>query len=317
MSAGRALVLGSAGFIGRHVSRALVRDGWRVRGFDRRPAGAWPGSEAIECRHGDFDDKRAVAAALEHCDTVFHLISTTLPETSNHSFDYDLASNVAPTLRFLDLAVRQGVRRVVFASSGGTVYGTPDVLPIPETHATEPRCAYGVHKLTIEKYLALYRVHAGLDYRVLRIANAFGEGQPLGRNQGAVVTFLDNAMRDEPLVIWGDGTTVRDYVHVEDVARAFSRAGEDTSPHTVFNIGTGTGVSLLRLVEVIESMLGRPVARRHVPCRRFDVGENVLDISRAAASLCWQPEISFTEGVRRTLTWLATARPADVPGAWA
>lgn len=313
MTASNALVLGSSGFLGQHVTAALLRDGWKVRGFDRRPAAVRvPDSSAFEVLQGEFDDLAAVAAALDGCDTVFHLISTTLPESSNRNVAYDLESNVAPMLRFLDLAVDKRVGRVVFASSGGTVYGPAQVTPVPETHATDPRCAYGIHKLMIEKYLALYRASSGLDYRVLRIANAFGEGQPQHTNQGAVVTFLNRAIRNEPIVIWGDGTVVRDYIHVEDVARAFIRVARHDGPHTIFNIGTGSGTSLLSLLEVIETLLGRPLVRQHLAGRTFDVPMNVLDIGRAREWLNWQPEISFVDGVRRTLVWLMTQPVAIV-----
>jgi len=305
---GRVLLLGGAGFLGGHILHALQDRGRAVRVFDRARPGAdrydIPGVEFYE---GDFGNRGDLDAAIEGCDVVVHLVSTTRPKTSNDDPAHDLETNVVATIRFLDQARQAGVKKIVYASSGGTVYGEPRIVPIPEQHETLPVCSYGIHKLAVEHYLALYHRLYGLDYCILRMSNPFGEGQRPDVAQGAVSVFLDKALRGEVIEIWGDGSVVRDYVYVADVARAFRLAIEYAGPRKLFNIGSGQGLSLNDLLRSIERLVGRPVARHYGPARSLDVLVNVLDISNAEIHLHWRPEFSFREGLQRTLAWLQTA----------
>lgn len=298
----RCLVLGGRGYIGAHLVAALARDGHRVRSFDR------PGSPLserqsrdphIEVVDGDFASEADIAAAIAGCDVCFHLVSTTLPETSNADPAFDVTSNLAATIRLLDHARRAGVGRIVFLSSGGTVYGHPQEIPIPETHATDPLCSYGIVKLAIEKYLELYRRLHGLDYVVLRVANPFGEGQRLNGSQGAVAVFLGRALRGEPIELWGDGSVVRDYIHISDVVAAIQRAATSESRERIFNIGSGRGLSLNEVIDDIGQVVGRSPRRIYHPARSFDVAVNVLRIERAREELGWRPKLSFLEGLDR------------------
>lgn len=303
----KCLVLGGGGFMGSHLSRALLEQGHAVRIFDRSnltPAEPPPPRKDCEWLEGDFLNEGDVVRAIAGCEIVYHLISTTLPKSSNDNPVYDAESNLVSTLRMLEAARRAGVRKVIFASSGGTVYGVPREVPITELHPTEPICAYGVSKLATEKYLHIYHALHGLDYCVLRIANPYGEGQRPVASQGAVTVFLNKALNDEVIEIWGDGTVTRDYLYVGDVVSAFLKAMTHAGGHRLFNIGAGEGRSLNELVAAIESVLGRPVARRHLPARAFDVPTNVLDISRAEAHLAWRPQTAFAEGLSRTCAWL-------------
>jgi UDP-glucose 4-epimerase len=302
---GRALLLGGAGFLGSHVLDALLEDGWSVRVFDRpRNRTTVQSAPGVEFREGDFGNRGDVAAALEGCQTVFHLIATTLPKTSNDDPVHDLEANLLSTVRFLDLARQHKVQKVVFASSGGTVYGVPTVVPIPEHHETRPICSYGIHKLAIEHYLHLYRRLHDLDYCVLRVSNAFGERQRPTASQGAVAAFLDTAMRGDEIAVWGDGSVVRDYVYAKDVARAFCLAARYPGTPRIFNIGSGRGTSVNELISSIEALVGRAVSRRYLPGRPFDVPVNILDTSLAVDHLKWRPQHTFSDGLRRTLEWL-------------
>ncbi len=304
----RALVLGGSGFLGRHVVEALAESGYRVRLFHRTSErGILHPAATVENWIGDFTSQSDVAAALGGCDIAFHLVSTTLPKTSNDDPVYDLETNLIATVRLLEETRVQKIRKIVFASSGGTVYGLPQTVPIPEEHATHPVCSYGAHKLAIEHYLHLYHHLYGLEYCVLRVSNAFGEHQHPTASQGAVATFLDRALRGETIQIWGDGSTVRDYIYARDVARAFCLAARYTGAPRVFNIGSGLGISVNELLATIEAVLGQTVRRRYVPGRPFDVPVNLLDISRAAEHLGWRPQYSFEEGLRRTLLWRQSA----------
>lgn len=300
----KCVVLGGAGFIGSHLVERLLAAGHAVRVFDLHdpgPAGGFPRHGDVEWVCGNFLDPGDVRRAIAGCEAAFHLVSTTLPKSSNEDPAADAGSNVVGTLRLLDAWRRDGGRKFVFVSSGGTVYGVPRTVPITEEHPTHPVSSYGITKLAIEKYLELYRVLHGVDYCVLRPANPYGERQRVASGQGAVTTFLYRAHRGEPIEIWGDGRVVRDYLYVGDVADALVRALDHKGERRVINIGSGVGRDLNQVVAAIERVLGRPVERRYTPGRNFDVPANVLDISLARAELGWQPATAFDDGLTRTL----------------
>ena len=184
-------------------------------------------------------------------------------------------------------------------SSGGTVYGIPQAVPIPETHPTDPICSYGITKLAMEKYVALYRQLYGLEGVVLRVANPFGPRQRLDAAQGVVPVFLGKALRHEPLQIWGDGTTVRDFLDVADVVTALLAAAQYKGAESLFNIGSGKGLSLNQLIALLEQQLNRSLDVQYLPFRGCDVPTNVLCIDRAKEALNWAPKISVADGLRR------------------
>jgi len=299
----KCLVLGGGGFIGKHLCEGLLAKGHQVRVLDRPHLDlddARSLASRVEWLEGDFTNEVDVAAALAGCRWVFHLVSTTLPKNSNENPLYDLESNVASTLRLLDLARRgDGVRKIIFVSSGGTVYGVPRQTPIPENHPTEPVCAYGIGKLAIEKYLELYRVLHGLDYAVLRLANPYGEYQRTHGAQGAIPIFMHQALNHETIEIWGDGSVIRDYIYIGDAVAALIRVMSHDGPERVFNIGSGIGTSLNELVRILQDVTGQAIACRYVAGRNFDVPASVLDISRARTVLGWYPRVALREGIQR------------------
>jgi len=294
------LILGGGGFLGSHLSEGLATKGHRVCVFER------PGysRRSLDVIEGNIDDPPQIARALSGMDVVFHLACTTVPGSSNADPIYDLASNVLPTLRVLEAARQSRVARIVFFSSGGTVYGIPERMPIDEDHPTNPTSAYGIHKLAIEKYLALYRRLYGLDSLILRISNAFGEGQSPTSGQGVVAAFLYKALRHEPVEIWGDGSVVRDYIHVSEIVSAAIKSIEYEGHHRTFNIGSGIGISLRDVVVAVEELVGVRLEVHHGAARPFDVPISILDISRAKEHLNWSPQMSFRQGLQRTLRHL-------------
>ena len=303
----KCLVLGGGGFIGSHLSKALHVHGFQVRVFERPNLYRGPDTSILDCYEwveGDFLNVDEVAQAIAGCQIVFHLVSTILPKGSNDNPAYDIESNVMGTLHMLEVARRVGVKKIIFASSGGTVYGVPTEVPIKESHPTNPICSYGIAKLTIEKYLHLYQVQHNLDYCILRMANPYGEGQRPAGSQGAVAVFLDRAVHNKPIEIWGDGTVIRDYIYIGDVVEAFIKAMMYSGEYRVFNIGCGQGRSLLDVIGGIETTIGRSLARTHVSARTCDVPANVLDISRAHKALNWQPRTPFIDGLSRTWRWV-------------
>jgi len=301
----KCLVLGGAGFIGSHLSRGLLDAGHAVRVFEKKGVNRanLAGLESrLELVEDDFSDAHGLREALKGMDAVFHLIGTTIPKTSNEDVLYDVMSNLVPTLSLLDACRREGVKKILFASSGGTVYGVPDALPIGEDHPTRPISAYGVQKLSIEKYMEVFRVMGGSDYAVLRIANPYGGRQRPDAQQGAVAVFAHKALRGEPLEIWGDGKVVRDFIHISDVIAAFLSALESSGrPSRVFNVGSGRGHSLLDLIAELEKALGRPAAKKFLAARGVDVPANVLSIERAKKELGWEPKVAFADGIARAV----------------
>lgn len=303
------LIFGGAGFIGKHLCTALVAAGHQVTAFDLSPVnGSWPAIDGVTWLAGDFTDPAATAAALGDADQVIHLISGTHPKTSNDNPLRDLQNNVGATLQLLDAIVqRPSPPSVIFLSSGGTVYGIPRSIPIPESHPTDPLCAYGIGKLGIEKYLALYQRLHGLNYRVLRLANPYGEHQSPHTGQGVIPAFLWKALQGEPLEIWGDGSVVRDYLYIGDVIRAVVAAMDYCGSERLFNIGSGGGHSLNDLVDTVRELLGRDVSCRYLPARACDVPINILDVSRARVELGWRATTPLSAGMARLLEHMVTA----------
>lgn len=300
----RILVAGGAGFLGSNLVEAALRHGHVVTVLDRPGAPSDLPSDTrarLNWLEGDFRDPHILHSACNGQEVVFHLIGTTLPKSSNEDPEFDFASNVTGTIRLLQAAKQQGVRKLVFVSSGGTVYGIPRQVPIPETHPTDPISSYGISKLAIEKYLALFRSEHGLDYVILRVANPYGPHQRPERAQGAVAVFAWRALRGQPIEIWGDGTVVRDYIYVSDVIEAMTRAMETQEQGRLFNVGSGVGHTLNDIVRVIERVIGRKVEVNHSSGRSLDVPANVLDISRARQTLGWNPAVSFEEGIERSI----------------
>lgn len=306
----RVLVLGGNGFIGSHLVEALVAKGISTRVFSRAHLDSFSNrseSQLIERVEGDFIHEGDVCNALEGCDICFHLVSTTLPKSSNDDPAFDVQTNIGGTVKLLNHAVKCGVKKIIFLSSGGTVYGTPKQIPIDEAHPTDPICSYGIGKLAIEKYLALYRALHNLDYTVLRLSNPYGERQRLISTQGAAAVFLNKIIKSEPLEIWGDGSVVRDYVHIADVTSALITAMNYQGNQHIFNIGAGEGKSLNELIETIEKVTGKSASRIYKPGRPFDVPISILSIAKAQELLNWRPTISFEEGLSRTTQWILSS----------
>jgi UDP-glucose 4-epimerase len=303
------LVLGGGGFIGVNLCRALVSGGARVEAFGR----SLPFPDALSgvaWTSGSFSDHEAIARAVEGNEYVFHLIGGGVPESSNKDPAADLSVSVLNTLSLLDLCRRNSVKRVVFLSSGGTVYGIPTSTPIPETAPTDPVSAYGISKLATEKYLGLFRHLHSLDYVVLRAANAYGPYQTAHRKQGVIASIVHNALAGEPVEIWGTGEVVRDFIHVDDVISAMVAAVSYQGSHRVFNVGSGVGFSINQIVADVERVLDRGILeRRYKPGRPADVPVNVLDTTLIMREMGWSPGTGWMKGLRETIEWFEAEFP--------
>lgn len=309
LSSEHCLVLGGTGFIGSHVVDALVGCGHKVRVLNRSKnikTGLLALLAHVELFTGDFTNADDLARALEGVSVVVHLISTTTPASSNDFPIFDVETNIAGTVRLLILAKNAGVKKIVFASSGGTVYGVPQYIPILETHPNNPTCSYGITKLAIEKYLHLFNHLRGFDYSILRIANPYGPRQDPNNGLGAITVFLDNVIKGKPIQIWGDGEIRRDYLYIDDLASVFIKViGILPSPASkIHNIGGGSSHSLNEILAVIRRVTGKSTTVDYTSGRRLDVPVNFLDISRAREELKWEPEIDLENGIELTYKWL-------------
>lgn len=295
------LILGGCGFLGSVVTRHLVAQGMRVRVLDKEGQDTYRVQSVlneIELQFGDFSNLGDLSRALDGVTTVLHFIGTTIPQTSMNDIAYDVETNVLPTVRLLELLKEKGSPRLIFASSGGTVYGTTEPgRQISEGDRTVPISAYGISKLMIEKYIHLFSVNYQLPFVILRFSNPYGPSQHATRPQGAVRVFLDKALRGEEIVIWGDGTIVRDYLYEDDLATAVAAIVQNRAAVSVFNVGTGEGTSLNQLIELIQTTFSVDCRVKYIPERTFDVPFNVLDIRKIAAETGWKPKYNLLDGL--------------------
>jgi UDP-glucose 4-epimerase len=300
----RVLVLGANGFIGTHLVDALLEKRRFVRIYSRNPNRFRATPRDAEYVEGELGNYGLIQEAVKGIEIVYHFVSTTLPKTSNDDPIYDVRSNLIDTLQLLEACVDAGVRKVIFASSGGTVYGLPQMSPIPEDHPTNPITSYGVVKLAIEKYMDVFRHLHDLDYAVLRISNPYGPYQDPGGQQGAISVFLHHLRTGQPITIWGDGKVVRDYMYVSDLVDALVLAAEIETGRKVLNVGSGHGTSLNELIALMDEVTGERPEVEYLAARALDVPANVLDITRVREELGWRPRITLNDGIARTWNWI-------------
>ena len=295
------LVLGASGFIGRHLVASLARAGEPVRAVARRPPpvpfalGVVSHSvDLYACSTADLHD------LVQGANVIYHLAWSTFTTTAEQDPARDLVDNVGFFVRLLD-CLKGSSTRVVFCSSGGTIYGATEHWPIPEDHPLRPLTAYGAGKVAAEQYAELYQRTSGLDIRVTRLSNPYGFGQNPERLQGALTRFAALALRGLPIEVWGDGTVIRDYIYINDAIEALKRVGQarrnELGPTPTFNIGSGFGASLSDLIDLIQAGMGRTLEVRYNPGRPIDVPWNVLDTSRIARVLSWRPVTTLQDGV--------------------
>jgi UDP-glucose 4-epimerase len=307
----RVLVVGGCGFIGSHVVDRLVAKGHTVRVLDQRCERYRAPIAGVDYSVGSFMNRMTLIEALTEIEVVFHLASTTVPGTADLDPIADVKDNLIGTVGMIETMLDMDIRRILFLSSGGTVYGP--LLggdPIAEDHPLLPVNSYGIVKVAIERYLDMFARTRRLTPIVIRASNPYGPRQAHVGVQGVVSTFLQRLKRGEPVEIWGDGTVVRDFFYVEDLANLCIAAGcsEQTG---VFNGGSGKGTSLNELVEIISRVTGYAVTPTYRPGRAVDVQRSVLDVTRAKNAFGWQAQVSLEVGISETWRWLHNAARAN------
>jgi len=307
----RCLVLGANGFIGSHLVDSLASVGHSVRAFDRFSSGKTQFAESpnVEKIAGDYLNRADIEAALIGVEYVFHFISTTTPATAENDPAIDIETNIRMSVELFKLCVKANVKKVLFASSGGAIYGEAQVSAThSEQDPTLPVSPYAIGKLTIENYLRYFRKKFDLDYTVYRIANPYGERQPLGRRQGVIPIFLEQVLNDKEVVIYGDGTMIRDYIYVKDVAQMITRSFDRQQIYNVYNIGSGQGNTINEIVGCIETVVGKAVKTRHEAMPVTYVDRVVLNVRRFEDEFNLRAETTLLEGIRATYQHVNTVK---------
>lgn len=299
-----ALVTGGAGFIGSHIVDALVGQGHRIVVLDDLSSGRRENLDpAAELRV--LDIRSAESAALierERPAVLFHLAAQMDVRRSTEDPAFDASINVLGTLNLLNAAVKAGVQQVVFASTGGAIYGEQDVHPAPEGHPERPVSPYGVSKLAAERYMYYYHVQYGLDVTCLRFANVYGERQNPHGEAGVVAIFLKLLNDKKQPLINGDGLQTRDYIHVSDVVRANMAAMGRPGFH-ILNVGTGIESTVVDLYEGIRTAAGSELEATHGPAKPGEQRRSSVDATKLRQELGVPEPISLSEGLQRTADW--------------
>lgn len=277
------LLLGGGGFIGGALARRLTREDVTVHIIGR-------------------DDGERLEQVLPQCGTVIHLASATTPGSSATDPNLEL-SNLALTLRLLALLQIHPETHLIFFSSGGTIYGNPDRLPVTEDAPIAPLSNHGTGKAAQENFCQALRAK-GHAVTILRPSNAYGPGQSMKTGFGLVRTLLEHARLATPMEIWGDGENVRDYIYIDDVVEATLRIVKQPQDCGTYNLGSGVGYSINQAKAVVEGVCGVALNTIYRPARDLDVRSVVLDNSRLNARLGWQAKVEFTDGVARTWEWV-------------
>lgn len=303
------MVLGAAGFIGKNLSLRLIRDGYFVRCFDRTGTDmdilSADNSEAVFGEFSDFSDEDKAGGYLKDIDVVYHLISTTCPTNSNLNIADEFDKNVLGTIRLLDACVKNSVSRVVFLSSGGTVYGREHDGILSEKDLNYPISSYGIQKLTIEKLMYLYHEMYGLDYRVVRLSNPYGPYQRPNGVQGVVSTFTWKALHDETISVYGDGSVVRDYIYIDDAVEGILKIASDDAKYRLYNLGSGVGTNVNEVIDTIGQVTSRHLNVEYLASRKVDVPVNILNVERFRAEFGPCAEVGLREGIKRLCDFYA------------
>lgn len=301
------LILGAAGFVGTNLTIKLAEDkDNNITLVDKNKD--WFADiikfnkdlkivESTLCNDMDF-------SILEGQDILYHLVSSVIPSNSNKHISKDIQANVLFSSQLFEACVKHGVKKVVFISSGGTVYGKELSCPIPETTSTNPITSYGVQKITIEKLLYLYNYMYGLDYRIVRLANPYGPFQRPNGVLGAVTTFTYKALKKEQIEVYGDGSVIRDFIYIDDAIKGILNIVNGVSEYHVFNLGCGYGTSIKEVLETIEKSLELKLNIVYKEGRSVDVPVNYLDISRYEKCFGKLYPISLEEGIKKTAEFM-------------
>ena len=295
------VVIGGNGFIGSHLVDELAARGHHVTAFDRfghrAPQFA---AQGVRVLSGDFLNTSDVRAAVADQDVVVHMLSTTDPATAEDDPTLDIRTNLLSSIDLFRACADAGVQRVVFASTGGAIYGDQDLRTFSEGSLTLPVSPYAIGKLAIENYLRYFRRKCGLDSISVRISNPYGPRQNPAKRQGVIPIFLRRLADGLPVTVYGDGSMVRDYVYISDVAAMVADVATGRPRYDLYNLGSARGTSLAEIIRAIGTVTGRHLECRYEPAPSTFIDHVTLTTDRFEAEFPSRPTTSLEEGIRRT-----------------
>lgn len=306
------IIFGGRGFIGQHVVERLAKVPSneivvfsRPRSFNDDPTDTFSNLSNVSLIHGDFFNRSEVETVLQGADFVFHLISGTNPALSHNDPLIDIDTNIRTSVELLQACADNNIKKVIFFSSGGTVYGDVDSSSIKETHVPLPFSPYGIGKLTIEHYLEYFKHRHDLDYVVYRIANPYGPGQNIFGKQGVIPIFMRKFLDNEELTVYGDGSMKRDYLYIDDLARMIASSYDKPNQHPLYNIGSGNGMSVNSIIAAITECAGYSIPVHYTDKPSSYVQNSVLSIDRFVDEFKTTPLTSFDKGIKETWDYVS------------
>ena len=304
------LVTGGAGFIGSHVVDCLVAGGHKVAIIDNLSAGVEKNvNSAAKFYKADMNDVPSLDKIFFDWkpEVVYHMAAQIDVRISMKDPVYDADQNILGSLRLLECCKEHHVKKIIFASTGGAIYGEQDYFPADEKHPVNPVSPYGIGKLTVEKYLYYYKVQYGLSYVALRYANVYGPRQNSKGEAGVVAIFSQRLLNKEPAMIYGDGKQTRDFVFVSDVAN-YNRLAIDPEIEGIFNVGTGVETSINEIYTQISTLAGMNTPPLYEKAKPGEQVRSVINPNRAVVRFGVKPEISIVEGLKKTVEWFMVNR---------
>ncbi|MFD0930367.1 NAD-dependent epimerase/dehydratase family protein [Methylophilus glucosoxydans] len=299
------LLIGGGGFIGSSLIPYLLESGREhiiVVGRSKTPKLTLP--TTVKYLSGDISNEVFARKLLSDADEVMDLAYSTVPKTSFDDPIHDVLGNLPSTVNLIKLASEYDLKKFLLVSSGGTVYGNAMYLPIDEAHLTNPVSPYGITKLASEKYALMYQRLAGLPVTIVRPGNPYGINQMPGKGQGFIATAIFQILKNEPVSIFGQNGTIRDYIYINDLAKGILCALENGKSGDIFNIGTGIGYSNRQIINHIIKLASSSKLKLNIlPERPFDVAESVLSPAKLTYVSGWRPEFSIEDGLHATLNW--------------
>jgi UDP-glucose 4-epimerase len=296
--------VGGNGFIGSHLQDELKLHGYRVRVLSRSCELFRPIQKGIEYIEGDYTERKALKVAVQGCDILIHLAHNTNPLGSVRTPEREIFDHVDAFVEMLSFVKDNGIRNIVYVSSGGAVYGNPALFPVLESSELNPISPYGASKVMIEKYLHMYAYLNGLNYLIIRPSNPYGPRQNYLGNQGVIPKFMHKLMHGEPIEIWGDGTASKNYIYIDDFVQAFRMLLDRGLNNTVYNIASGDATSLNELLAVLADVCGVSPKVKYQQARRADVQRIILSYDKLSARIGWKPSTSLEQGIKATKLWL-------------
>ena len=295
-------IIGGAGFIGQSLFQYFYKKKYNVTLIDteQRFSRVKLSDNKTNIKICDYEDKKSIELALKKTEILINLFCKTEPKSSMKSIINDANSNILTNVRIFEISKNIGVKKIIFSSSGGAVYGVVKNIPIKETEIKNPISAYGASKISSEKYLSLYK---NIECIILRISNAYGPLQFYKSKIGIISKILESIKESKDIIIEGNGNVLRDYIYIEDICRAFfiSATNNEKLKSDAYNIGTGYGKTINELIDLTFKLTNKKCKVFYSDERKFDIPKNVLDHSKFSKLTNWQPRVSLDEGIK--LMW--------------